>query len=202
MRGLRRLLGSIVASALALTVVVVAAPAAWAVVTICEPGTIRYRVPTSSTAGRLNGGAVIATIPPGGSATKSVTTQTTFSASVTASAEGSFSAGIIITKAEAKVGFSLQASGSRTVIHTVSLTANNNTSNYHDYIFWDGEKTASGQWVKERCSSNGTVWTQALSGPWRSWHLQIFGAIRCDHDGVIADQYGTNSPQYTAARLC
>lgn len=202
MRRSRRPLGSIVAMALALTALVVAAPAAWAAPTICEPGTIRYRVPTSSTNGRLNGGMVVATIPPGGSATKRVTTETTFSASVTASAEGSFSAGIIITKAEAKVGFQLQASGSMTVIHTVEMTARNNTSGYHDWIFWDGEKTANGTWVKERCSNTGTVWTQALSGPWRSWNIQIHGAIRCDHDLLIADQYGTNSPQYTAVRLC
>jgi hypothetical protein len=203
MRRSRRVLGSIVASALALTVPVAAAPAAWAAPPIiCEGGAIRYRITSSTTVGRLNGGAVILTVPPGGSSTVSVQTQTTFSASVTADVEGSFSAGIIIAKAEAKVGFSLQISGARTVIHTVSITANNNTSNYHDWIFFDGEKTANGRWIKERCSSNGTVWTQALAGPWRSWEIQTYGSVRCDHDSVIADQYGTNSPQYTAAKLC
>jgi hypothetical protein len=179
-------------------------PTASATVIICTPNTgTRYRITSYTTAGVLNTGLIIATIPPAGSATREATTTKSYTASVTISTGTSVSASTVIAKAEVSVGFALQASGTTTKTESIAITARNTTTAYHDWIFFDGEKTGSGTWARDRCNSNGTGYIlNVATGPWKSWHAQIVGAVRCDQDSTIKSTYGGNSPQYKAATMC
>ena len=54
------------------------------------------------------------TIPPGGSATWSLTKTSSFTSSVTGEASATFKAGAILAEASTTIGFSLKAEGSTT----------------------------------------------------------------------------------------
>ncbi len=140
------------------------------------------------------------TIPPGGSATRTITRSTTLTGSIQIEVGAQADAGIIIASASVKVGVTLKGEASATDGSSVSITAPNNTSKYHDYVFFGGTRTANGRWTRYYCSVG--VAKVSSSGTWFSWNAQYFGAIRCDHDSVIKNQYGQWSIQHEAATSC
>lgn len=142
----------------------------------------------------------VVTIPPGGSATWSITVARTYTSSVTGEASATFKAGAILASAETKVGFSLKDEFSSTSSTTVSVTATNTTSSYQDYIGFRGTKKANGWWKEYHC----VVGTETLKyqGTWDSWNIQASGAVRCNDDAAVLSRYGSFSLQYAAVKMC
>ncbi len=142
----------------------------------------------------------IVTVPPHGSATWSISSIRSYTSSVTGEASATFKAGIILAQAETTVGFSLKEDNTTTTSITVSVTANNGTASYHDYVGYRGTKKATGTWKEYHCV--GGKETLKYSGTWGSWNIQASGAVRCDDDAVLLAKYGSLSLQYAAARTC
>lgn len=142
----------------------------------------------------------VVTIPPGGSASHAIGYTTTYTSSVTGEGSAKFQAGAIIASAETTVGFSLKDEYARTSTSTVTVTANNATSGYRDYIFYRGTRKAVGTWKEYHCVVGRE--TLKYQGTWGSWHLQQSGAVRCDADSALLSQYGSYSLQYQAAIKC
>jgi hypothetical protein len=181
---------------------IVAAPAALARPIICNAGTVKYTITSSSKTILETHGFGYATLGPGGSASRTISSTTSFTAGITVSTSASASAGIIFAKAEASVGFSLQASGTRTSTTSWTTSQSNNTGGLHRYVWFEGTKKGTGNWKSQRCGSDGTVWLNYNSGTWGSWNAQITGVLRCDQDGVVQDKFGTFSVEYKSVTTC
>jgi hypothetical protein len=143
---------------------------------------------------------VYVTILPGGQATRTLTHTTTLTGSITIQVGTAADAGIIIAKAELSLKVDLMGQYAVTDTDSVSLTANNTTSKYHDYVFFGGTRTANGRWTRYYCSAG--VPKVAAGGTWFSWNAQFYGAIRCDNDNAILSKYGQWSVQYKAVASC
>ena len=141
-----------------------------------------------------------ATLTPDAYASKTVTHTTTFSASITIKVGAQAEAGIIIAKASASLEVDLMFAGSVTDSTSVTIGVTNNTSRIHDYVFFDGTRTAMGTWTKYYCSV-GTAKVSS-SGTWKSWEHQYFCVLRCDTDSAVASSYKYWSVQYKAVSTC
>lgn len=141
-----------------------------------------------------------ATVLPYGSATRTISRSTTLTGSIQINVGFQADASAIIAKASAKVGVTLKGEGSATDGSSMSITANNNTGRYHDYVFFSGTRTAKGTWARYYCSADEVK--TSSSGTWFSWNAQYFGGIRCDNDSAIATKYGQWSVQYEAVSSC
>ena len=140
------------------------------------------------------------TLPPGASATRTISRTTTLTGSVEIEVGGEVSASAILAGASAKVGVKLRGEGSATDGSSLSITVKNATSRYHDYVFFNGTRTANGRWTRYYCSAGAAK--ASGWGTWFSWEAQYYGAIRCDNDSMILSKYGQWSVQYKAASSC
>ena len=140
------------------------------------------------------------TLAPDAWATRTLTSTTTVSAGIEFTLGSEAEAGVIIASASVKVGVTLKGEYSETSTTSVTLGVTNNTSNYHDYVFFDGTRKATGTWTKYYCSA-GVVKTKS-AGTWYSWDAQYDAVLRCDQDAKILSTYGQWSVQYKAATSC
>jgi hypothetical protein len=141
-----------------------------------------------------------ASLPPGGSATRTISRTTTLTGSIEIEFGVAGEGSIIFASASAKVGVTLKGEASATDGSSMTLSVPNNTRAYHDYVFFNGTRTANGRWVRYTCSAG--VAKVSSYGTWYSWEAQYYGVVRCDHDAQIEDKYGRWSIQYKAVSSC
>jgi hypothetical protein len=167
---------------------------------ICEHGDVTYSITSWSKDVAKTHDYVWTTLAPGGHATRTVHSSFSFMASITVSGSTTGNANIIFAKAEVKVGFELQASGTWTNSEDFTTGITNSTSTTHRYVFFQGTRRGQGTWSSKRCSSN--TWQNYGSGTWLSFEGTANGVIRCDQDSLMADKYGTDSMEFKAALSC
>lgn len=102
----------------------------------------------------------------------------TASVTVTASAAGSVSAGVL-GKLEVQTGLELQAIGEATleVNETTSYTVQPGTGTNAITVIFAGTVQATGNWSYNKCSSNLTV--VRSYGTAKSWTVNTEGGVRC-----------------------
>ncbi len=166
----------------------------------CSPGDVDYTVTYTKKDVLFTHSILYVTLAPGGSATRTLTKSTSFTAGITFTAGATAEAGVIFAKASASVGVALKAEGTTTSGTSVSLSISNTGSTYRDYVFFDGTRTANGTWKKYTCVG-GTEKLNA-QGTWKSWNAQYAAVLRCSDNLAIAAQYGTWSAQYKAVQTC
>ncbi|MCI0581555.1 MAG: hypothetical protein L0227_01465 [Chloroflexi bacterium] len=166
----------------------------------CSAGDIDYTVTTSNKDVLFTHSVLYATLAPGGYASRTLTKSTSFTAGITFTFGATAEAGVIFAKASASAGVALKAEGTTTSGSSVTIGITNNTSAYHDYVFFDGTRTAKGTWKRYKCVAGSEQLSS--TGTWKSWNAQYAAVLRCDDDAIIASTYGTWSVQYRAVQTC
>lgn len=102
-------------------------------------------------------------------------------ASVEAYAEASAGAGVILSKAEVKVGVNLKAAGSHTRRRSYSeeISIQNSTRRNREYVVYDGTMKHFGRY-RERTCPYSTYQVRTTYGRWKSFTVRSSGTIRCD----------------------
>jgi hypothetical protein len=139
-------------------------------------------------------------LAPDAYASRTLTKTTSFTAGITITVGASAEAGVILASASASLKVALKGEGSVTSGTSVTLGVTNNTDKYHDWVFFDGTRTATGKWTKYYCSAGVVKVTSA--GTWYSWDAQYGAVLRCDQDSKVASTYGAWSTQYKAVTSC
>ena len=166
----------------------------------CSPGDVDYYITSSSKNILFTHKFVYATLAPGASGARTSTYTTSYTSSVTVSGSAKFSAGIILAQAETTIGMQLQDSGTKTSTSSFTLTAHNGTSQYHDYVWFEGTRRGVGTWKSNNCVAGREK--PYGSGTWGSWQAQYSGVINCDDDAAILSKYGSFSVQHYAVKTC
>ena len=142
----------------------------------------------------------VVTVPPRSSSTWSITRGSTFTVGVTGEASATFKAGAILAEASTTLKFSYHADNTTTLQTAVSVTANNTSSNYQDWVGFRGVQKATGWWKEYHCVAGSE--RLFYQGTWATWNQNKSGAIYCKDDATILSQYGSASLQYAAVRSC
>jgi hypothetical protein len=203
--GFRAALGRLMVAVMAAGVLVPTVAFAWGSVAhasvdcaVGEPDW--YQVSVTATDLLFTHNLAYASLAPDAYASRTISVSNTYTAGITVTVGTSAEGSIIIAKASLAVGFSLKGEYSRTDSdsHTDGIT--NNTAKYHKWVFFEGTKTAKGNFTKYYCSAG--VAKVRSSGTWKSWHGMDFGVLRCDQDSQVIDAYGAWSVEHEATLTC
>jgi len=149
---------------------------------------------------------VVASLAPGASVSRTLTSTTTLTATVTFTAGVKAEAGAIIAKAETSFGFQLQGSGSHTDTESVTLSKTNTSSSIKSYVFFDGTRRGIGKWVQLKCQFDSRiaewVYKSIGTGAWDSWEIQNTGVLDCASDAAVKTKFGSFSVEYVAVASC
>ncbi|SDY21583.1 hypothetical protein SAMN05444365_1011082 [Micromonospora pattaloongensis] len=104
--------------------------------------------------------------------------QLTLTAGITITSGSSISASAIIGELEASTSMSLAVSGSATTSSSVSVTATVKPKKY--VVTYAGRVQVTGNWIKQTCSSGGSMVVTSGQGTGKSFHVQEVGAAQCD----------------------
>jgi hypothetical protein len=108
--------------------------------------------------------------------TKSVTHETTITASASTTVGTKFKANAIIAKLDATVEFTLALSGSHT--NKGTETVEGTMKSGHVYIYYAGAKKITGHYTYRVCNSRGEIVVKS-SGNGKSYGLKTEGVVQC-----------------------
>ena len=120
--------------------------------------------------------------PPGGTLRLAKTAEVTktYTAGITTSYSGSFSAKAIFAKAESTFGVSLAASGSRTSTQTETVEFTLAPSKVdREYAVWVANRVWTGDWLQERCSADRSTIERVARGRLKSFEVSLEGVALC-----------------------